>query len=370
MSFLKKTMDRVMGQQLPIRQRFFNIIFICGFLMGISGVFACISLNSSREAITVSAAMTFILPLLAIIGITSKQKQDVIIAIAVTSLNFVIFPLLYLTGGGIYCGIPGYFIIGLALTPFLIKGKAGTILMTVETAFYLFIFFISYKFPNLLSVVPACETEAGLHEFIFSAKSSNAAMVCIAIALLTKILFRMYKNESLIVARSIEEIKRQSTIDPLTNVYNRRYMYNYLTEQVEYAKSNNKPLSIVIFDIDKFKDLNDTYGHLLGDDVLKAVCNILKSACRDTEIISRYGGEEFLLILPGSDATMAKSRAEEIRKCIEESHLSPDLPKDNPVTISGGVATMEADSTEESLVALADQNLYTAKETGRNRICN
>lgn len=145
-------------------------------------------------------------------------------------------------------------------------------------------------------------------------------------------------------------------------------MYSYLTEQLELAKQDDTPLSVALFDIDKFKLLNDNYGHLLGDEVLKALSHILKSACRPGEIVARYGGEEFIMILPGLDNNTAYQRANEIRECLEQSYLSSGLPKDKPVTISGGVATYAAGLNEEKLVSMADENLYKAKENGRNQI--
>ena len=367
---IRAALNNIYGHQLPIRQRFFSLIFACGFLIGLAGVFVCINLNSSYEAIMVSAAMTLAFPLLAYIGIRSKSKQDRIINFALIVVNFFIFPTLYLTGGGIECGIPSYFVLGIALTLFLIKGKASIILTALECIFYIFIFYISYSFPLILTDIPAYTlSPTGKTDFTFNAISSNTAMVCVALGILAKVIFRMYQKESQVVSNSIVEVQRQTTIDPLTNVYNRRYMYSYLTEQVKKARISQMPLSVVLFDIDKFKNLNDTYGHVVGDKVLQAISRLIKDSCKEGEIVARYGGEEFLLILPDYDAEKAISRAEEIRYCIEKSYLMPELPADKPITISGGVATYDNTYDEEKLVAVADENLYKAKKSGRNRIC-
>lgn len=369
MTNIKAFFQKYFGYHLPIRQRFFNIIFICGFLVGIMGVAACISLKSSQEAITVAAAMTIVMPFLALLGITSRKNQELILYISLGIVNFVIFPAMYLTGGGIDCGIPSYFALGLAFTLFLTKGTSGIILTVVEAIWYAITYIISYAAPAVLAEIPAAATEEGAREFTFRAISSNTFMVGIALGALAKIIFSMYRKEYKIVSNSIEEVKHNSLIDPLTNVYNRRYMYSYLDEQIQYASENGSELSVAIFDIDKFKNLNDTYGHLLGDEVLKALTRILKGSCREKEIVARYGGEEFILILPGLNHEEALNRANEIRECIEKSHLSPELPSDKPVTISGGVASFEVGETDEQLIGEADENLYTAKNTGRNRIC-
>lgn len=363
-----KLKNSIIGENVPIRQKFFYMVFLFAFFAGISGGFACISLNSSKEAITISFSMTFIFPALAIWGICSKQNQEIILQIALFIVNVIIFPALYLTGGGIECGIPAYFVLGLALTLFLTKTKVGIWLALFESLHYLAVFYISYAFPEWVLVIPAFLEEDGVRNFTFSAIFSNTMMVMAILGFLTKILFKMYQRENTLVEDSIIEIKHLATIDPLTNVYNRRYMYSYLTDQVQKAKENNTPLSVALFDIDKFKALNDTYGHLLGDEVLKSLSRILKNSCRPGEIVARYGGEEFILILPGADKTTAYNRANEIRECIEQSYLSPELPQDKPVTISGGVSTYSEGITEEQLVAYADENLYEAKESGRNRI--
>lgn len=365
---LEQLKNSILGHDVPIRQKFFYMVFLFAFFAGISGGFACISLNSSKEAITISFAMTFIFPALALWGIYAKQNQEIILQISLLIVNVIIFPALYLTGGAIECGIPAYFVLGLALTLFLTKTKAGIWLAVFESIHYLAIFYISYAFPEWTLVVPAFLEENGERDFTFNAIFSNTMMVMAVLGLLTKILFKMYQRENKLVEDSITEIKRLATIDPLTNVYNRRYMYSYLTEQVKKAKETEAPLSVVLFDIDKFKLLNDTYGHLLGDEVLKALSRILKNSCRPGEIVARYGGEEFILILPGLDKNTAYARANEIRECIEQSYLSAELPKDKPVTISGGVSAFCDGMNEEQLVAHADENLYKAKECGRNRI--
>ena len=132
-----KNLKKAFGSQIPIRERFFNIIFSAAVLIGITGVIACMSLGSSRQAIMVSAAMTLAFPLLAYIGIRAKH-QTRIIYIALVIVNFFIFPALYLSGGAINCGIPSYFVIGLALTLFLTTGVPGIVLASIESLWYAF----------------------------------------------------------------------------------------------------------------------------------------------------------------------------------------------------------------------------------------
>lgn len=367
----KKFLKTSFGSDIPVRYKFFNIIFSLGILVGIAGVAACINLNSSAQAITISAVMTLAFPLMAYIGIRAKDKQYIVICIALCIVNLFIFPALYLSGGEINCGIPSYFVLGLAFTLFLTSGKISYILATVFSLWYSFIFFVSWRWPDICIDVPAFSMSAdGKRDFAFNAISSNSFMVCIAIGVLAKVMFGLYQDQVKKIEANIIEVERQSIIDPLTTVYNRRYMYSYLADQVKSVKGENNHLSVILFDIDFFKRLNDTYGHLTGDAVLKALANILKGACRGKDIVTRYGGEEFLLILPGANLEDAIARAEEIRDCVEKSYLCNDLPEGTSVTVSGGVASFGPDDTDETLVARADENLYKAKENGRNRVCS
>ena len=367
---LAKLRSDAFGDHVPIRQKFFHLVFLFMTIGAVVGTFVNWFIGSSHESIMIAGSLALVAPLIGIWGVYIKDHQELFLQIMVALLNFVMLPILYLTGGGIDSGLPAYFVLGLALTLFLTKTKVGYILTFLESLVYIVIIYISNKYSAWLIDIPALHDPSSqdAKEFTYGAILANIFIIATILGFLTKISFNLYKRENKIVVDSIAEIKRLSTIDPLTNVYNRRYMYTYLTEQVNIAKQTGSPLSVALFDIDKFKLLNDNYGHLVGDDVLKAFSHILKNACRPGEIVARYGGEEFLMIMPGLDNDTAYIRANEIRECLEQSYLSPELPKDKPVTISGGVSTYTEGLNEEKLVSIADENLYRAKENGRNQI--
>ena len=121
-----------------------------------------------------------------------------------------------------------------------------------------------------------------------------------------------------------------------------------------------------MFYIDHFKKINDTYGHLTGDDCIKSLTYIFKRSVRNIDIVCRYGGEEFICVLPTAEDTPAFRRAEQIRASVENTQLSTEI--DKKVTISGGVAMYRPGMTPEELIKEADSNLYLAKENGRNQI--
>ena len=159
--------------------------------------------------------------------------------------------------------------------------------------------------------------------------------------------------------------------DSLTNLATKRFLSEKLSMLLLRAQATHQALSVAIFDIDHFKKLNDTYGHLAGDQVLRDVSRILKSQLRSEDVPARYGGEEFVVVLPNTTKEQALAMAEKIRRAIE-THSFPGAfgngGKVGSVTISGGVAACDTDSSSNELLASADKALYVAKEQGRNRV--
>ena len=169
-----------------------------------------------------------------------------------------------------------------------------------------------------------------------------------------------------------DSLARLSVQDGLTGLANRRRFDAFLAEQVALARRNKLPLALVLIDIDTFKDYNDRYGHLAGDECLKRVASALQSKCRrPADLAARYGGEELALVLPDTDVHGAALIAEAVREAVlklaiprEQSSIAPC------VTVSGGGAVLRGDAGagENALIAAADANLYKAKRLGRNRI--
>lgn len=159
------------------------------------------------------------------------------------------------------------------------------------------------------------------------------------------------------------ELERIVNIDVLTNIYNRRYIYNRLEEIVKKSKEDNEKVSVIMFDVDRFKNVNDTYGHQFGDEVLKKVSDNLKEEFRKTDIIGRYGGEEFIVLLPNTNLDYAFKLAEKVRMSICNISFEHGVK----ITISGGVAELDKENVE-GLIEKADKLLYKAKQNGRNRI--
>jgi two-component system cell cycle response regulator len=158
--------------------------------------------------------------------------------------------------------------------------------------------------------------------------------------------------------------------DQLTGLHNRRYMARHLDNLIAGAKKAERPLAFVIMDIDHFKSVNDTYGHDIGDEVLKEFAGRISANVRGIDLACRYGGEEFVVVMPDTDVAFAYAIAERLRQTVEANPVKISrAPGTLNVTISIGIAKMEgADDTAETLLHRADQALYRAKRSGRNRV--
>lgn len=151
----------------------------------------------------------------------------------------------------------------------------------------------------------------------------------------------------------------------MTGAYVRKYFEQVFDEEIEYAKSADQPLSIIMMDVDHFKNVNDIYGHQKGDIVLTEIGRIIKNNIRSTDYLGRYGGEEFIVLLPGATKENAYKVAEKIRTKVEKSKL---LGNDTQLTISCGIASFSDDTSQQiQIIEKADQALYRAKESGRNK---
>jgi diguanylate cyclase (GGDEF)-like protein/PAS domain S-box-containing protein len=166
-----------------------------------------------------------------------------------------------------------------------------------------------------------------------------------------------------------ETLETQARHDPLTDLYNRRYMEEALEREVRRAERSRRPMGVVMLDLDYFKRYNDTLGHEAGDRLLVALANVLRTQVRAGDIVCRYGGEEFLVILPETTPDLVVQRAEQLRRSVADQLRDPSDGRVGPVTLSLGVAVypLHAGSGAE-LVRAADAALYRAKSNGRNRV--
>ena len=165
-----------------------------------------------------------------------------------------------------------------------------------------------------------------------------------------------------------ERLESQALQDPLTGLHNRRFLDAALPMEMAKARRDSYPISFIVFDLDRFKHINDTYGHAFGDHVLATVADLLKKCARESDIVCRHGGEEFVVVMPRMSAAQALQRIDACRAAVEQNLI---LHEDKPVrvTISAGISTFPEHGTEiDDLLRTADDAMYKSKSDGRNRV--
>ena len=213
-----------------------------------------------------------------------------------------------------------------------------------------------------------------LHWYLFVEKEEDSALsnaraslylnllICLIITLVVVYLLHHLMN------RHQQRIETQATLDSLTGLPNRRGFNLMADKTLKDAAREARPLSAMLLDLDHFKHLNDTRGHLAGDEVLVGFADDLRSCLRQSDIVCRWGGEEFIILLKGSDSQSARRVAEKIR-LLAEQHTYVFANEPLQVTVSIGLAELQPDDTLHSLIARADSALYRAKQNGRNQVC-
>jgi diguanylate cyclase (GGDEF)-like protein len=179
-------------------------------------------------------------------------------------------------------------------------------------------------------------------------------------AFLARVLARAFRNQ--------ERLATLATHDPLTGLLNRRGFYSHLAQSCSWAQRYDRPIGILMIDVDHFKKVNDTFGHPAGDEVLRRIAITLGESVRTSDLVGRYGGEEFTVLAPETSAEALESLAQRVLDGVRRRRFIADAP-DLPITVSVGCAFVEGGvhTTPEALLSCADRSLYEAKESGRDR---
>jgi diguanylate cyclase (GGDEF)-like protein len=256
-----------------------------------------------------------------------------------------------------------------------------------ESAFFVFIFVILaaglvtlHAYGLLQSLAAEIRTSSGIDQITYLNKLLFATGVLLATALFFGVFFiyplirKQATEEGKLRAMTVSLSARSETLehaaltDGLTGMQNRRYFDDALKEYLEEFRRIEKPVGLMILDLDHFKQVNDTHGHDVGDEVLRAVASCLKDMTRYHDVAARLGGEEFAVVTPNMDAELLAKFAERIRRAIANmSILSGNVRL--KITTSVGLAVWDRKETAEEFYRRADRQLYEAKRQGRNRVC-
>lgn len=240
------------------------------------------------------------------------------------------------------------------VTLLLFRGRAGILFTLLEVLYFCVVFFLMRQ-----KVI----TSTSIFLFLIL----NIGLVGLFLCLLTRAVFGTLQQESRLTEAAIEETMLRADLDALTGLYNRTALYRELGARIRHAEQNGTPLSLILFDLDDFKEVNDLYGHAVGDETIATLSGLLRDRVRGSELAARYGGEEFILVLPGTRLAGAASRANFSRERIEERTFTAGGTSFG-LTVSAGVAEWQEGMDAAALIALADRRMYEAKEAGKNRV--
>lgn len=241
-----------------------------------------------------------------------------------------------------------------------LKNLIFTVIATLLTVFGIAAFLVSQSILSPLKRLITGASQVASGDLSVELPTNNRDELGFAISVFNDMVVRLRKNH--------EELERVSTVDSLTGLFNRKHLMETFALHMERYHRNQTPFSILMADLDHFKQVNDNYGHLAGDAVLVGVGKIFSATLRSIDTAGRYGGEEFLIILDDTREHEAQQTAERIRKAVEESEVAVE-GKTIKVSISIGVATISNNiDTEAGLISEADKALYEAKKAGRNRV--
>jgi diguanylate cyclase (GGDEF)-like protein len=248
--------------------------------------------------------------------------------------------------------------ISIVLTDENMPGKTGTALLSEVKILYPKIARVMISGQVKLEQMMVAINSAEVHRFILKPWENDS--------------LRLQLQEAHLFHQSLEEITRLETLaitDPVTGLTNHRYFQEKIREEIQRAQRHERLLSLMMIDVDHFKKFNDLFGHPEGDKALAQISRLLKSATRTGDSVSRYGGEEFALILPETGKPAALDVADRIRRDLENVSVGGVPESPHLVTLSLGVSNFPEDATSaESLIEAADQALYQAKKLGRNRV--
>jgi diguanylate cyclase (GGDEF)-like protein len=355
--FLRKLLNLVTGCDDSVEiNRIFNLACVLGgvfcFLSGVESYFASLS----PFLVAGNFAYTAIL-LIAYHFSRFKRAFELSRIISIITLIFGYLPVLWIFNGGTRSSIP-YFIPMFAsfLTISTISRKASRPNR-----------FASYGVILLLcAVVSALIVLEHVHpEWVYQYTDESVQVFDIIIGMIFSVIcnFLMIMAFEQMYFRQLNKTEEMAICDSMTGLYNHLFIVSRLDEEIGRSLRYHTPLSVIILDVDHFKNINDTFGHLMGDTVLKQVSRGIKSQCRTVDKIGRYGGDEFLIILPETSMENAAILAKRLQDRIE------GLTFDEPVkiTISQGIAEYEQGESIRALIDRADTHLYSAKHSGRNQ---
>ena len=333
-------------KEIELKERLTLIFYMAGF--GLS-VIAIITTFLLGKPFWVNTPNLLLMLSCLLLPFLYPNNFDKIVKIVLYSVAFVYLPIsYYINGGHEGIGIL-YFLMVVIYFNFFYEGKKLAKVIGSVLTLYVVVIIMGYIYPELITY--HINDTSRIIDMIMSFVS-----ISIVISLVSNVIFYSYRIE--------KDDKELSTTDQLTEVYNRRYFLDALKSEFDHFELSKIHFYVMMIDLDDFKIVNDTYGHLYGDEILKGVAKAIKSCLREHDIVARYGGEEFSVIISHDTLENGKTIAERIRKAVEDVKYRGK----NNITVSIGIVKNKVNDTLLGIIKRSDDFLYEAKGKGKNRV--
>lgn len=356
----KKAMDKIKkfprnhyGQSVELKYRMFCICSVLGTLTSFLGAILCCYIAGMREVVSYATIAGFLLMFtLTVLG-HKIQKPDIILIIMSSLLNFIVFPVAFLSTGALYSVAPMFFVMGTFIAVPILSGRKRNILFLLQLIFYSGTIATCYFFPQISYVRPRNEhTTMLLFSYIIVAFYMIFATIMIT---------NQYEKDQAKLQIFNGLLENQATLDPLTKLYNRRYLNEFLSGKTQ---EENARFLVILVDLDDFKNVNDNFGHTTGDKILVCFADAVMEVFPEDCFTCRYGGEEFIIYCSTPDIKLAEYRMSLVKKrftqqCKEQCSVT--------VTFSAGGVIYQGKESITDLFDRADALLYEAKRNGKNQ---
>jgi len=354
-SSVKESLSVLFSDNQPLEKRITYAMVICAMAGELIGTVESLAIKLSPAAILLPFISFFLHLFIFLWGIKAK-KSGTFALLAISISAIVIFPLMFIVNAGLEGGMPFYFVLAIVCTALALRGKRRIILFILIVHEYAALFLLYYYYPDFF--IPMTPQNA------FIDKLCSLVIVCTIMFFFSYIVSKQNHSDRKRIKELSALYEKQANTDELTGLFNRRYFNNFLKLAI-LTLGDTEKLHLAMFDIDDFKKVNDTYGHPFGDFVLKDFADILKSNDSKGFTSCRYGGEEFLLLIPKKDKNEAINIVEDIIKTVR---TKISLPDGSFITVSAGFITCTAEMSYETVLQSVDENLYQAKCTGKNKV--
>ncbi len=356
MSSLKETLRQIYNKELPLDHLVFLYTAAAGILMSIFGLGYNMLQGIGVFSLPVLVLYLTITISSVLYSVVKKRWYGAAVIVLGVSVFFLI-PFLWFTIGGVTGSTAPMMLTGALCIALVFRGAVRTSMLVAEGIMLLVFVGLEYHFPNIV-VHYSSRTE----HFMDMAFGLTMSFVANTILVFTvKDQYARVRDEK---TRLVHRLERLSLTDALTGLYNRRFLSASIDEEMRLAYDKGSRLTLCILDIDHFKDINDTYGHEYGDEVLFNIAQIMEASLTEGEIFGRYGGEEFVVLFPGKTPREALPTV----RALGDHVRTHGWTHGKPVTISGGLSDYVKGISYSEFVEAADKNLYIAKREGRDRM--